>query len=300
MSDLFLGITFGIISSILFAIQGVLFKSQKDGINATAANTIKMWIGLAVITLIAALPFRPPSGIIPFDTVLILAISVVFGAALGDLAYLASQNRVGVSVAYPIVHTFPIFTYFFSMLFLAEQFYTTRLFGIVLAVMGVIYVSKQDNAGKEPDDSPDTGLDRIGIAMAVLSSVMLSIATLLIQVGMTEIDPIDGNVIRMFFGSLVMVPIFILSRKQGASLPTKKATKVIIIGSVVGFAIGSLLYVASIKYVGATITAVVSTTAPLFALPLSFLHLKEHITARVVLGTLIAVIGVVLAVIGVW
>ena len=298
--DLFLGITFGILSAFLFAVQNVLFKSQKDGISPTAANTIKIWIGLAFVALIVVLPLRPPTAAIPFDTVLILAISVLFGAAFGDLAYLTSQNRVGVSVAFPIAHTFPVFTYFFAMLAFGEQFYVTRLVGIVLAVLGVLFVSKQENAGKEPDEILDKGLDRIGIALAVLTSIMLAIATLLIQVGLTEIDPIDGQLVRMFFGSLMMVPIFILSRKQGDSLPTRKVTKVIVIGSLFGFAFASLFFVASIKYVGATISAVVGTTAPLFALPLSFSHLKEHITSKVVLGTVIAVIGVALAVVGVW
>jgi len=172
--------------------------------------------------------------------------------------------------------------------------------GIILAVAGVIFVSKQENAGKEPDEFQDKGLDMIGIGLAVLSSGMIAIASLLIQVGMTDIDPIDGQLVRMFYGSLVMVPIFILSRRQTNAIPTKQATKIILIGSLFGFAFGSLLFVASIKYAGATITAVISTLAPLFALPMSFSHLKEHITSNVVIGTAIAVIGVVLAIVGVW
>jgi drug/metabolite transporter (DMT)-like permease len=298
--DLFLGIAFGILSAFLFAVQNVMFKSQKDGITPTAANTIKILLGFVVVSVIIVLPFRPTSNPIPLDSVLVLAISVLFGAAFGDLAYLTSQNRVGVSVAFPIAHTFPIFTYLFSILFLSEQFFITRLFGIFLAVLGVLFVSKQENAGKEPDEFLDKGIDQIGIALAVLTSVMLAIATLLIQVGMAEIDPIDGQFIRMFFGSLMMVPLFILSRKQGESLPARKVTKVIVIASLFGFAFGSLFFVASIKYAGATLSAVVGTTATLFALPLSFSHLKEHITSNVVLGTIIAVIGVTLAVIGVW
>jgi len=297
--DLLLGITFGILSAFLFAVQNVLFKSQKNSISPTTANTIKIWIGLATVSVIVILPFRPPGGVIPFDTIMILAISVLFGAAFGDLAYLISQNRVGVSVAFPIAHTFPVFTYIFSMIFLGEFFYITRLGGVILAVMGVIFVSKQENAGKEPHELLDTGLDRIGILLAVLASVMFAIATLLIQVGMTEIDPVDGQFVRMFFGSLMMVPIFILYRTPGNTIPTRRTMKIIIVGSFFGFAFGSLLFVASIKYAGATISAVVGTTAPLFALPLSFSHLKEHITSKVVGGTALTVIGVVLAVVGV-
>jgi drug/metabolite transporter (DMT)-like permease len=300
MSDLSLGIIFGILSALLFAIQNVLFKSQKNSISPTTANTIKIWIGLAVISVIVILPFRSPSELLPFSTIMVLAISVLFGAAFGDLVYLTSQNRVGVSIAFPIAHTFPVFTYIFSMIFLRELFYVTRFAGVLLAVLGVIFVSKQENAGKEPDQSLDVGIDKIGILLAILASVMFAIATLLIQVGMTEIDPIDGQLVRMFFGSLMMVPIFILFRKPGDTIPNKSTMKIIIVGSFFGFAFGSLLFVASIKYAGATISAVVGTTAPLFALPLSFSHLKEHITSRVVGGTMLTVIGVVMAVIGVW
>ncbi|MFW9846286.1 MAG: DMT family transporter [Candidatus Thorarchaeota archaeon] len=300
ISDLILGVSFGILSSFLFALQNVLFKSQKDHVSPTEANTIKIWIGLLVMVLVAILPFRPPSGDIPLETVLILAVSVLFGAAFGDLAYLTSQNRVGVSVAFPIAHTFPVFTYIFSMLALSEQFYLTRMLGVILAVFGVILVSREENAGKEPHESHESGLDKIGLGLAALTSVMLAVATLLIQIGMTQIDPIDGNLIRMFFGSLAMVPILILTRRRGDSLPNVKATKVILIGSLFGFAFASLFFVASIKYAGATISSVVSATAPLFALPLSFSHLKEHVTSNVVGGTLLAVLGVALAVIGVW
>jgi len=282
MPDLIMGIGFAILSSFLFALQNVLFKSKKSGITPTAANTIKMWIGFLVIAILVLFTFQTSIFTMPFDTVLVLAVSVLFGAAFGDLAYLTSQNRVGVSVAFPIAHTFPIFTYIFSMIFLSEQFYIIRLLGIALAVFGVLFVSRQENAGKEPDDSSSHNLDMIGIILAILTSVMLAIATLLIQIGMTEINPIDGQFIRMFYGSLMMVPIFILTRKKGDPLPTKDATKIIIIGSFFGFAFGSLFFVASIKYAGATISAVLGTTAPLYALPLSHFHLKEHITKNVV------------------
>ena len=298
--DLLLGVLFGVLSSFLFALQNVLFKSQRKGITPTAANTIKIWIGLGLMALVALLPLRPPGETISLEAIVVLAISVLFGAAFGDLAYLTSQNRVGVSVAFPIAHTFPVFTYFFSVLLLAEQFFVTRLIGIALAVFGIMFVSREENVGKEPHESKDSGLDRVGILLAVLTSIMLAIATLLIQIGITGIDPIDGNLIRMFFGSLAMVPIFVLTRGKGDPLPTRDATKIIIFGSLFGFAIGSLFFVASIKYAGATVSAVVSTTAPIFALPLSFSHLKEHITSRVVGGTMLSVIGVVLAIVGVW
>lgn len=296
--DLFFGVACGVLSALLFAIQNVIFKSQRFGITPTTANTIKIWVGLGFMILIAYLPFRSAPTPISLDVAFVLAISVLFGAAFGDLAYLNSQNRIGVSVAFPIAHSFPVLTYLFSVMAFGEVFYLSRFIGVVMAVVGVIMVSRENTAGREPGEIRVGSLDKLGLILAFLTSIMLAIATLLIQVGMAEVDPIDGNLVRMFFGSLAMVPIFVISRNRGMPLPTKSVTKVILIASLFGFSLGSLFFVASIKYAGATISAVVSSTAPLFALPLSLLHLKESVTSGVIVGTVVAVIGVILAILG--
>jgi DME family drug/metabolite transporter len=297
-ADLFLGITFGALSAVLFAIQNVIFKSQKHAITPTVANTIKMWVAFGFMSLIVIIPFRPAPTPLSLDAISILAISVLFGAAFGDLTYLTSQNRIGVSVAFPIAHSYPVLTYVFAVLALGEMFYIPRLIGIILAVSGIIAVSNEEDAGKEPDELRANGIDRLGLVLAVISSVLFATATLLIQVGMAGVDPIDGNLVRMFFGSLAMVPIFILARSRGMALPSKQATKIILLASFFGFSLASLFFVASIKYAGATLSAVVSSTAPIFALPLSFSRLKEHITPKVVIGTIVSVIGIALAIVG--
>jgi drug/metabolite transporter (DMT)-like permease len=58
-------------------------------------------------------------------------------------------------------------------------------------------------------------------------------------------------------------------------------------------AASSVLFVASLKYAGVTIGAVLSSTAPLFALPLGVLFLGERASAWTVLGALVAVAGIV-------
>ena len=54
---------------------------------------------------------------------------------------------------------------------------------------------------------------------------------------------------------------------------------------VLGIGIGSLFYVFAVQEAGAGRTAVLTSTQPLFALPLAVLFLREKITPKVVLGT---------------
>ena len=54
------------------------------------------------------------------------------------------------------------------------------------------------------------------------------------------------------------------------------------------------LYVESIKLAGATFTAIIGATAPLYAAPLSALLLREPPSALTLAGTVVAVAGVIL------
>ena len=54
----------------------------------------------------------------------------------------------------------------------------------------------------------------------------------------------------------------------------------------------TLLFVTAISLAGAGKTASLSATSPLFAAPLAALFLKEPLTRRLILGTLVSAAGV--------
>ena len=56
-------------------------------------------------------------------------------------------------------------------------------------------------------------------------------------------------------------------------------------------AVSSVLFVTGVKLADVAVAAVLSSTAPLFAIPLGLIFLGERLTARAVLGTLVTVAG---------
>ena len=56
-------------------------------------------------------------------------------------------------------------------------------------------------------------------------------------------------------------------------------------------AASSVLFVTGVKLADVAVAAVLSSTAPLFAIPLGLIFLGERLTARAVLGTLVTVAG---------
>jgi drug/metabolite transporter (DMT)-like permease len=280
--ELILGSTAALFGSAVYALSVVVYRSQSKEIRPLAISSIKMWVAFPVMAFVLLLPFAGNPLTVPIGTMVLLAISVLCGAVFGDTAYLMSQERIGVSYAFPIAMSFPILTFAFTIFFLGETLILTRLLGAVIAVIGIVILSNEQN--KENSASEDSkSFDVLGISLALLTSLLYAIGTTVLQVGISEIDPFAGNFLRITFGSIVFVPMFAVARHRGMPKPTRRATKLIVIAGFFGMGLGSLLYV---------------STAPLWAVPVSVFFLKEKLTRFAFIGILATIGGVFLVIIG--
>ncbi|MHA2379646.1 MAG: DMT family transporter [Candidatus Thorarchaeota archaeon] len=293
--ELVLGTTIGFIASAMWAVSVVVYRSQSKEIRPLAISSIKMWVALAFMSIVVVLPFRSTPFFVPPNALLYLAISISLGAVIGDTIYLISQERIGVSYAFPIAMSFPILTYFLAIVFLGDVLVPSRLLGTVITVAGLILISREQN--KADEDGSPAKLDPVGIALAFLTMVMFACGTVLLDIGVTGVDPIDANFVRVVLGSVEFVPFFLVARQLGMPMPKPRAAKIVAVTGLFGMAIGSLLYVWMIKLIGAAMGSVIGSTSPLFALPISVLYLKEKLSVLAAIGVLATVIGVMLVVV---
>ncbi|MGY5856183.1 MAG: DMT family transporter [Candidatus Thorarchaeota archaeon] len=295
--DLILGSVIGLIGAALYGLSVVAYRSQADEIRPVAISSIKMFVALPFMVIMTILLPGLGSAILPLTTILLLSISVIFGAVIGDTIYLWSQERIGVSYAFPIAMSFPIITFFLTVGFLGEPLILSRLAGAIIAVIGIILISNEQNRNKKESETP-TKLDTLGILGAIVTALLYATGTTVLQVGIEGVDPIGGNLIRIIVGSIAFVPMVAVARVGGMTLPTRKATIRVVIAGFFGMAVGSLFYVAAVAMVGAAIMSVIASTAPLFAIPVSVLILKEKVTSIAGIGILATIVGVVLVVVG--
>jgi drug/metabolite transporter (DMT)-like permease len=295
--DLILGSTIGLIGSALYGLSIVVYRSQASEINPVAVSSIKMWIALPFMTILTLLLPGLEAAFLPMATIMLLSISVILGAVIGDTIYLWSQERIGVSYAFPIAMSFPIITFFLTVWFLEEPLILSRLAGAIIAVIGIVLISNEQNMNQENSETP-IKFDIFGILGAIATAFLYAIGTTVLQVGINGVDPIAGNLIRMIVGSIAFVPIVAVAHLGGMRMITKKATVRVIIAGFFGMAVGSLLYVTAVAMVGAAIMSVIASTAPLFAVPVSVLILKEKLTSVAGIGIIATIVGVVLVVVG--
>jgi inner membrane transporter RhtA len=195
-----------------------------------------------------------------------------------------------------------------AIIFVGEVIIVSRIIGVVVAVAGVILLSRSQSlveaprncvVSEESEDSPQTCTDWLGIGMALLAALCWATGSVLLQRGVEGIDPIDANFVRMVFGSALFVPIVSVSLRRGMPRPTGRAARIVLVAGLFGMTIGSLLYTYSVKLVGAAIAALMGSTSPLFALPISILALKEGFSPKSILGAVLTVTGVILVIIAV-
>ncbi|MFW9850275.1 MAG: DMT family transporter [Candidatus Thorarchaeota archaeon] len=298
LSDLIIGATAGIASAALYAVAVVIYKSQREEIRPAIITAIRMWVVLPLMAFLLFLPFVQNPLSIPLESTLLLALSIILLVVIGDTIYLTSQERIGVSLAFPISMSFPILTYFLAIVFLSDTLVLSRLFGIIVTITGLILITRDQNPIEEEHDSKQR-IDILGITLAIFAAVLYASGTVALEASITDVDPITANFIMILCGSVVFVPLLSVAKVKGIQMPSRRSSKIIAITGLFDLGLSFLLIIVAVKYVGATIASVLSSIAPLFAVPISVFYLNEHATKSTALGVLATVIGIILVIAGI-
>ena len=128
--------------------------------------------------------------------------------------------------------------------------------------------------------------------LALGSALCAAVSTFLIQRGLQRSNFYAGAWINVVVGALAAwIATLILVPWQAYSW---RAVPYFVFSGVVGTAGGRLFRVLAIQKVGAPVAAAVNNLAPLVATGLAIVLLGEHVTAPILGGTLVIVIGTIL------
>ncbi len=291
-----------LVGAVCFGMANVAYRSQRKNANFRLINTLKVWESLLIFTfLVLFLGLIDEITRLSTEVLLLLSISVILGIVIGDLIYLKGQELAGVSRAYPIGMSFPFTTYLLEIVFLNEHFRGEKGFSILVIILGIILIGKST---KEPKNTPNSSQMlgslkeiQLGIFLAILASLLWSMSSIILKIGVEDVDPITASFIRTVTASLVLIPIFLSGYyKKDDFIPSQRTLLIILLAGFTGMTLGTLLYVTAVKEIGASSTAALTAISPLITAPLSVIFLKENVSPLIILGTLLTVGGVLLLV----
>jgi uncharacterized membrane protein len=286
-----------LVSALLWALASVLLTVGAKVLPVVPLNFVRCAVSTAFFW--ALLPFfgglQALAQITPSNW-LWLVVSVIAMLVVGDTLYFRSLDLAGVSWAMPVANINPLWAVMLAALFIGEPLSWSLLAGAVLVVLGIILVSR--STGKPAESNPADGRARkVGLLLALAVSVIWAVGQVSLKPATDGLDSVVANSVRQPMAMLMLLGLTLV-RGQGRDLRRldRKSWLVIIVASLLGTGIGSLLFVMAIQLAGAGRTAVLTGTAPAMAIPFSMLWLAERPTRWTVAGTLLTVAGIVLVV----
>ena len=287
-----IGISVALACALSWAIGSITIKDLSKKLDPFTLNAPRMLVaGVFLLLLTLATGKTRAYASVTAEKLAFMLASIAVGGGIGDFFYVSSIARVGVSRAFPVSSTYPAFTLVFGALFLREQIDIGVVVGLVAVLGGVLLIGRSSGKREKATTSSSSA---VGVAFAVVTSVCWAAAMILLAPGVEGLDPIVVASIRAPALALLLWGI-VACRKTAGELRKldRKEWMLLGFGGIIGWGLGSVLFVLSVSLIGPTRTAILTSTSTLFALPLSVIFLKERVNALVLVGTALTVAGVI-------
>ena len=275
-------------SAMSWSVTSLMVSALTPGIGSFTINAARTTLTAAIVIgwmLLAG----------GLDTVLtlsmgslaLLAVSIVLAIPIGDTIFFESAQRLGLGRAMTISMSYPVLAASLAALLLGERLSGPIVVGglLTLAGLGLIVMARV-----EPPGEPRPWR---GVVEALLAALAWGVSVVALRVPLDEIDPVSAQAIRLPVGAVMLWVTPWALRGVPALLRGGWPLFVRLLALAALTAVSSVMYSASVKYAGVAVASVLSSTAPLFAVPLGIVFLNERLPALALLGAVVTVAGIV-------
>ena len=276
-------------SAFTWAVTSLLARTIHPALTFVAINAIRSAVAGALL-VIWVLAVDGPRALtsISITTFALLGLSIAVAVGIGDNLFFESSRTVGLARSMTIGMTYPLITTALAALVLDEAITARVVLGALLTLAGIAaIVTGRPHAAETRHEHYWRG-----VAAAFVASAAWGVSPLMIKVPLQEMDPVAVQGVRLplaaallwvtpwargAVGDLMAGGRPVLARMAALSLLT---------------VFSSVMYVAGIKYSGVAVGSILSSVAPMFAIPLGVIFLGERLSRGAVLGVLVTIAGV--------
>jgi drug/metabolite transporter (DMT)-like permease len=279
-------------AAFLWALATVIFGRLGKVLSPLVLNLAKGAIALVLLSLTLILLQRIPTGLNAATLGLLLASGMV-GIGAGDTAYFSAVNHLGPRRALLMETLAPPIAALIALIFLQETLTFLAWSGIFLTLLGVVWVISErvpQSAGAA------TAVNYRGITMGLLAALGQAVGAVLSRAALadTAIDPLWSTLLRLIAGMALMAGILRWRGPIITQISPIKSPRVLgglVLAAFLGTYLALYLQQTALKYAETGIAQALTSTSPLFVLPIAAL-LGEPISLRAVAGVLIALVGI--------
>jgi drug/metabolite transporter (DMT)-like permease len=233
----------------------------------------------------------------------LLAASGVVGLTLGDTALFVAVTRIGLHRTLLLQTLSPVFAATIAALWQGERPTALQAVGAAIVLLGVSVVVAPSRVGRAERNGVEgpgawaTG----GVLLAVLAAFGQGTGLVLAKVGMVEIPVVAASFYRLAAAALgLAVVAAAVGRLHGLARVARSPADLarVVPATFFGTYLALFAMMAGVALAPAAVAAVLLSTSPLFSLLIERVVDGRRVTARGLVGTLLAIAGVAVLVNG--
>ena len=284
-------------TSVMFSIGATFFTLSSRQVGSAVVNRSRL---LAATLILMAAHLVLFDGLLPklatTDQWFWFSLSGIIGLSLGDVALFQAFVQVGTRLTMLVFSLSPVLAALMGWAFLNETLAPLQILGMGITLAGVLWVVSEEQTGNQ--DPVDRRYYLGGLFFALLGALGQAGGLVTAKFGLIgDLPVLSGQVIRMGVATLALW-LFTLIRGKGRETILKfrekpLAARFALLGTVAGPVLGVWFSLAAVKYTeDIGVASTLQSLPPIFLLPIGYFFFKEKVTARSILGTMIALAGV--------
>lgn len=284
-----------LVTAFFWTITALSFEQAAKRIGSLAVNWIRLVLGVTFLTLFSGitrglfLPLDATPGIWFW-----LSISGLVGFVFGDLCLFQAFVLIGSRISMLIMALVPLLTTVMSWFVLGEMLTVHDLLGMALTMTGIAIVVLVRPLGEKRFrfSHPIKGiLLAFGGAMGQAGGMVIS------KFGMGDYNAFAATQIRAMAGLAGFTLLYFIIRKWGivrAALHHPSGLRFTLLGAFFGPFLGVSFSLFAIQHTLAGVASTIIAIVPVLIIPPAVLIFHERVTAKEIIGALVAVSGVAL------
>jgi uncharacterized membrane protein len=247
-----------------------------------------LWINLTVgvVCVWVAIWFTVPVSAMHARALPFFIGSGLLGTVAGRFFRFKGIEKVGAPVAAAINNLHPFISTGLAILLLGEQVTLPILLGTCVIVLGTILLS---TSGRY------VGFRPVHLVYPFLSAFCFGAVVIIRKLGLSHASPMFGYAINVTTAFIALTAYLMVSGQCSTVACDDKSLRHFVVAGL-GENIGVLCVLIALSLGQVSVVTPLNGTAPLFVLVLAYIFLKdiERLTGRLVLGTVLIVLGVFL------
>jgi len=281
------GIFYIILSAISFGIMPILAKiAYIYGSNSVSVLFFRF--AFASIMLLSYIKYKNLSLKLNKKQIILILIFGLIGYTGCSIIIFTSYNYISVGLATMILYIHPAIVVILAALFCNENITIRKIVSLIMTLVGLVILV----------DIKGYHLNLFGILLAFISAICYSIYV--VGISNKEFEKLNSYVMTFYFSILSAIAMFILGLvSNNLNIRMSLVSLIcILLLAFISTIIALMTFLDGVKLIGPSNATILSTLEPVVSLVLGVIILKEVITFKIIIGSVLILSAVIVLIKG--